>query len=68
MTDLLEQIHDPDTAEGHVAHIVRKSDEMAGYFEGREIVALCGERFIPTRDPYQYPVCEGCRDVLAAMP
>jgi hypothetical protein len=40
---------------------------MRGYVLGEEITALCGEKFIPTRDPYQYPVCEGCRAALTMM-
>lgn len=58
---------DPDLEEGKVAHIIRKNDQMRGYVLGEEITALCGEKFIPTRDPYQYPVCEACRDVLTHM-
>ena len=57
---------DPDMEHGKVAHIIRKSDQMRGYVLGEEITALCGERFIPTRDPYQYPVCEACRQALTA--
>lgn len=58
---------DPGLEEGKVAHIIRKNDQMRGYVLGEEITALCGEKFIPTRDPYQYPVCEACRDVLTHM-
>ena len=58
---------DPDLEEGKVAHIIRKDDQMRGYVLGEEITALCGEKFIPTRDPERYPVCEGCREALAAF-
>ena len=58
---------DPELEEGKVAHIIRKDDQMRGYVLGEEITALCGEKFIPTRDPYQYPVCEGCRAALTLM-
>ncbi len=57
---------DPDLEDGKVAHIIRKDDQMRGYVLGEEITALCGERFIPTRDPNKYPVCEGCREALTA--
>ena len=57
---------DPDLEDGKVAHIIRKDDQMRGYVLGEEITALCGEKFIPTRDPNRYPVCEACRQVLAA--
>lgn len=58
---------DPGLEEGKVAHIIRKDDQMRGYVLGEEITALCGEKFIPTRDPYQYPVCEACRAALTMM-
>lgn len=58
---------DPDLDEGKVAHIVRKEDHMRGYVMGEEITALCGTRFIPSRDPERYPMCEACRQVLSAM-
>jgi hypothetical protein len=51
--------------EPHVAHIVSADDQMRGYVMGEEIVALCGERFIPTRDPHRYPVCKACRELIA---
>ncbi len=44
-----------------VAHIIRKDDQMRGYVHGEEITALCGTRFIPTRDPKNFPDCEGCK-------
>lgn len=69
-TDVIErertQPSDPDLEEGKVAHIIRKDDQMRGYVLGEEITALCGTKFIPTRDPDRYPVCEACREALAA--
>ena len=52
---------------GKVAHIIRKDDQMRGYVMGEEVIALCGERFIPTRDPERYPVCEGCKQALTML-
>lgn len=28
--------------------------------EGKEVVALCGYRWIPFRDPQKHPLCEDC--------
>jgi len=58
---------DPDLEHGKVAHIIRKDDQMRGYVMGEEVTALCGTRFIPTRDPEQYPVCEACKQTLALI-
>ncbi len=49
------------TIEGpEVAHIVTKEDQMVGYVEGREVTALCGHKFIPSRDPESLPRCSSC--------
>lgn len=49
------------TIEGsEVAHIVSKEDQMMGYVEGREVTALCGHKFIPSRDPESLPRCSSC--------
>lgn len=72
MSDTMERteiIPTTDDAEpGMLAHIIRKSDEMRGYALGEEVEALCGYRWVPTREPYQFPVCEECKAILAAMP
>jgi len=49
------------------AHIIRKSDEMKGYALGEEVTALCGKKWIPSRDPNRYPVCPTCREVLSSL-
>ena len=61
------RLSDPDLDEGKVAHIIRKDDQMRGYVMGEEVVALCGTRFVPTRDPEQYPVCGPCKETLSRL-
>ncbi len=61
------RLSDPDLDEGKVAHIIRKDDQMRGYVMGEEVVALCGTRFVPTRDPEQYPVCGACKETLSRL-
>jgi hypothetical protein len=56
-----------DFEEPKVAHIVSKYEVMNGYINGVEVVALCGHRFIPTRDPNKFPNCESCKDMLQHM-
>lgn len=34
---------------------------------GTEVEALCGHRFIPTRDHTKFPVCPSCKAVLESM-
>ena len=48
------------------AHYVRKSELMRGYVEGQAITALCGKKWVPTRDPERFPVCPTCKEIRAA--
>jgi len=46
------------------SHVIRKADEMRGYVLGEEVEALCGKRWVPSRDPQRYPVCPTCLELL----
>jgi hypothetical protein len=49
------------------AHVIRKSDEMRGYVLGEEVEALCGKRWVPSRDPQRFPICPTCKEILASL-
>ncbi len=49
------------------AHYVRKADIVRSNVEGVEVVALCGKKWIPNRDPSRYPVCPACKEIMAAL-
>lgn len=78
-TDLRPDVR-PDLSKGDTdatrrAHIVKAppgKDGEAWVTEARvmglEVEALCGKKWVPQRDPARFPVCEVCRDILAAMP
>jgi hypothetical protein len=57
---------DLDGDHDRFAHYGRKDAVSRAYVTGEEIVALCGKRFVPTRDPSRYPVCPTCTEILAA--
>jgi len=48
------------------AHFCRKDDITRALVTGEAIVALCGKRWVPTRDPSRYPVCPTCKERKAA--
>jgi hypothetical protein len=48
------------------AHYARKDDVARAYVTGEAITALCGKRWVPTRDPSRYPVCPTCVERKAA--
>ena len=48
------------------AHIVAPASAVAeAYVTGEAVTALCGKRWVPTRDPERYPVCPTCKEILA---
>jgi hypothetical protein len=49
------------------AHIVKKDDQMMGYVMGEMVTALCGKKWVPSRDPEKYPVCPTCVEVWTMM-
>ena len=44
------------------AHYARKDDVTRSYVTGEAIVALCGKKWTPTRDPKGYPICPTCKE------
>jgi hypothetical protein len=66
-TDTIEK---PDTittdAGDHdrFAHFVRKGDILASAWSGVPVIALCGKRWVPGRDPEKFPVCPECEDII----
>jgi hypothetical protein len=71
MTSLSPVLEDIDTQDpDEVTHIVNQhlpgnSIADASIF-GTEVVALCGHKFIPTRDPEKLPLCQACKLALEA--
>lgn len=49
------QLHTGTEPEKH-AHIILKRE----YLPGEPIEALCGYRWVPSRNPLDYPVCAAC--------
>ena len=61
---------DLQTGEPKAAHIVRtESGESAvakvteARIFGYPVEALCGERFVPQRDPKKLPMCQVCKEI-----
>ena len=59
------------TGEPICSHIVRRTGNesaaamvMRARVEGTEIEALCGHKWVPSRDPKAHPLCEVCKQVF----
>jgi Protein of unknown function (DUF3039) len=68
----LDEVTDEETQTGEpkVAHIVRTEpgeSAIAKVTEARvfgfAVEALCGERFVPQRDPKKLPMCQVCKEI-----
>jgi hypothetical protein len=46
------------------AHYVRKEDIVRANVEGVPVMALCGKKWIPNRDPQRYPICPTCKEIM----
>ena len=49
------------------AHYVRKADIVRANVEGVPVVALCGKKWIPNRNPDGFPVCPTCKEIKARL-
>jgi hypothetical protein len=49
------------------AHYVPKKDLMRAMVEGLPVTALCGKRWVPSRDPERYPVCPTCKELMSGL-
>lgn len=50
------------------AHYVRKSDLDKAMFDGVAIQALCGKKWVPTKDYKKFPVCPDCKKIWESLP
>jgi Protein of unknown function (DUF3039) len=48
------------------AHYAKKDAIARAYVTGEAIVALCGKKWVPSRDPSRYPICPTCKELKEA--
>ena len=65
-TDIRPDVSTGDGDHDRFAHYCRKDDVTRAYITGEAIEALCGKKWVPTRDPSRYPVCPTCVERKAA--
>ena len=70
MTTLAPSPVRPDLDDGdhdRFAHYARKADITRAAVTGERIMALCGKKFTPPRDPERYPLCPTCKEIRDAI-
>lgn len=63
----------PQTSHGEgdherFAHYVRKEKIVESAVTGNPVTALCGKKWVPSRDPQKFPVCPECKEIYEGLP
>ena len=69
-TDLLTRpdLQEDDGGHDRFAHYVKKEKIVESAVTGKAVRALCGKKWIPSRDPEKYPVCPVCKESYDGLP
>lgn len=69
-TDLLTRPELDDDEGGHdrYAHYIKKEKVVESAISGKAVRALCGKKWIPSRDPEKYPICPACKEIYESLP
>lgn len=69
MNSVLEQtdLQTTDNDEGKYAHYGESVSVTEGYITGKPVVAVCGQVFVPSRDPKKFPICPICKEIVDAL-
>jgi hypothetical protein len=49
------------------AHYVDKVEMTKSAVTGKPVTALCGKKWVPSRDPQRFPVCPDCKKIYEAL-
>jgi hypothetical protein len=49
------------------AHYVRKEKIVESAVTGKSVRALCGKKWIPSRDPEKFPICPTCKSIYEGL-
>lgn len=70
-TALLEDQRTSSSEEGdheRFAHFVQKDKIVESAVTGVPVIALCGKKWVPNRDPSRFPVCPDCQRIYDSLP
>ena len=69
-TDLLTRpdLQEDDGGHDRFSHYVKKEKIVESAVTGKAVRALCGKKWIPSRDPEKSPVCPVCKEIYDGLP
>ena len=65
VTDVVE--HEEDGDHDRFAHYIKKEKIVESAVTGKAVSALCGKKWVPTRDPEKFPICPVCKEIYEGM-
>jgi hypothetical protein len=68
-TDTLTRPVEQEDDGGHdrFAHYIKKDKIVESAVTGKSVRALCGKKWVPSRDPQKYPVCPICKEIYDGL-
>ena len=68
-TDLLTRPEEQTDEGDHdrFAHYVKKEKILESAVSGKSVRALCGKKWIPSRDPEKFPICPICKEIYSGL-
>ena len=69
-TDLLTrpEVEDDEGSHDRFAHYIKKEKVVESAMTGKAVRALCGKKWVPSRDPEKYPICPTCKEIFESLP
>lgn len=61
--ELLEREHVEPGDHERFSHFVPKDKILESALTGKPVSALCGKKWVPSRDPEKFPVCPACKEI-----
>ena len=68
-TDTLTRPVEQEDDGGHdrFAHYIKKEKIVESAVTGKAVRALCGKKWVPSRDPQKYPICPICKEIYKGL-
>lgn len=68
-SDVIERpdVRETDGDHDRFSHYVDKTALTRSVVDGIAVVALCGKKWVPTRDGERFPVCPACKEIFAGL-
>jgi hypothetical protein len=60
-------LQEDDGGHDRFAHYVKKEKVVESAVTGKAVRALCGKKWIPSRDPEKYPICPVCKEIYDGL-